>query len=56
MENQSEARSLTGLLKDHCMVQGETLENLRDMYKALTPEDKAWFIAEFEKMGFVVRK
>ena len=56
MENQNNERSLTGLLKEHCLIQGETLGDLREMYKALTPDDKAWFITECEKMGYIVRK
>jgi hypothetical protein len=43
--------TLIAALKEHCMLPGEKLESLRQQYKELTDDDKAWFKAEFPAIG-----
>lgn len=41
--------TLTAALKKHCSRTGESLQEFRDELKKLSPEDREWFKAQFEK-------
>jgi hypothetical protein len=43
--------SMIAALLKHCGAPGEKLSSFSAEYKKLTDEDKAWFRAEFSKVG-----
>ena len=55
MDNDTNAKALPVLIKDYCGRAGETFSEFKTEYAKLTPEDRDWFRAEFEKMGVSVK-
>jgi hypothetical protein len=52
----NEPRSLTALLKEHILLPGESLSDLRDQFKKLTEKDKKELRMAFVEMGFPVQE